>query len=93
MGFRDVAASFRMMRIGFGFMSTESAEAYPGDLVVPVDVFSDNFPIRNQFMRLVLRFDHVLSPTRLRETYEQLITQHGWRKMGARLRSVRPPLN
>ena len=89
----NIWSSLNMARIGFGFISSRDIGpwSYPDDTVVPINDFDNNFLVRNQFIRLVLRVDCALDDEKLRCSLEELITEHRWTKCGARLHMVSNP--
>ena len=88
MGLEHVKRALGMAWRGFGMFPDSTHPACSEDIVVPIGVFDNNFILRNQFIRVVYRFDCFLDATKLRTTLEELIALHGWEKLGARLRSV-----
>ena len=56
------------------------------DTIIPLHYFDDNDINRAWVMHLMLRFDDVLDPEKLRVSLVRLINTGNWRKLGARLR-------
>lgn len=85
----NILASLRMARIGFGLTFGKGSKAYPTDTIIPIDKFDNNTIFRTQFLRVVFRFDRVLSANKLRDALQRLIEEHGWTKLGARIHKVK----
>ena len=56
------------------------------DTVLPVHAMDDTVVNKAFVMFLMLRFDEVLDPEKLRSSLEALLEHGNWRKLGARLR-------
>lgn len=62
-------------------------ERIPSDEVISLHWLDDNAIFRNSILNLLMTFDGVLDPERLRQSLAQLASRRdGWRKLGARLR-------
>jgi hypothetical protein len=55
------------------------------DEIIPFRFFDDRPYLRPIVTDLVLRFDDRLSPERLRNSFEQLLSIEKWRQLGARI--------
>ena len=83
----------RMTRVGFGFIYAPDnkktrQQLDHDDQIVPLDELDNNFCFRVQHTRAIFRFDEILDADRIRAGLEQLITKHGWSKVGARMQKV-----
>ena len=58
----------------------------PDDKILPLNAADDTDVLRSVVVVLSYRFDDVLDPVKLKDTYEKLLDRPGWRKIGARLR-------
>lgn len=56
------------------------------DKIIPFRLFDDRPYLRPIVTDLVLRFDARLSPERLTNSFEQLLSIGEWRQLGARIR-------
>jgi len=56
------------------------------DKIIPFRFFDDRPFLRRIVADLVLRFDDRLSPEKLRNSFEQLLSVGKWRQLGARIR-------
>ena len=64
------------------------------DTVIPLHSMDDNQINKSVILNLMLRFDDVLDPEKLRNSLETLLEHGNWRKLGARLRmNVRSSFN
>jgi hypothetical protein len=64
------------------------------DTVLPLHPMDDTSVNKSFVLYLMLRFDDVLDPERLRSSLETLLEHGNWRKLGARLRlNVGTPLH
>ena len=58
----------------------------PGDQIVPLPEQDDTHINRSLVLNFMLRFNSVLDPEKLKFSLDTLLSQPGWRKIGARLR-------
>lgn len=58
----------------------------PGDKIVPLPEQDDTHINRSLILNFMLRFNSVLEPEKLESSLDTLLSQPGWRKIGARLR-------
>ncbi|PKS13036.1 hypothetical protein jhhlp_000377 [Lomentospora prolificans] len=56
------------------------------DIIVPLSEEDDTQINRDLLLNLMLRFDAVLDPRKLRESLDKLLARPDWKKLGARLR-------
>lgn len=56
------------------------------DTVIPLNAADDTDVLRSVCVVLSYRFDDVLDPEKLRNSFERLLDRPGWRKIGGRLR-------
>lgn len=63
----------------------------PADRVVPLHFFENSLLVQGNNMAVLLVFDDVLDPEKLRQSLEGLIKRDGWQRLGGRLaKTVRP---
>lgn len=89
MSLESILDALRMLRVGFNFLHGRSYTRHQDDEVVPIEVLDNNFMFRTQFLRGTFCFNSVLNPQILFDCASDLITTHGYRRLGARLRLVR----
>lgn len=75
----------------FGLFSNKRPAAprpviYDTDTIIPLNASDDTDVLRSVCVVLSYRFDDVLDPGKLKESFERLLDRPGWRKIGGRLR-------
>lgn len=74
----------------FGLFGSQKPAAAPArvdtDTVIPLNAADDTDVLRSVCVVLSYRFDDVLDPEKLRDSFKRLLDRPGWRKIGGRLR-------
>lgn len=70
----------------FGAAKPRAPPTVDSDTIIPLSVDDDTNVNRRLHFNMMMRFDDVLDPEKLRGSLEKLLGRGDWRKLGARLR-------
>lgn len=72
--------------MGWIFGRSIPVENVPGDRILPLHFFEDSLLVQGNNMAVLLVFDAILNPEKLRLSLESLVKREGWQRLGGRLR-------
>jgi len=84
--FKTVDCNVHLRAMGVFKSKPVRPERIATDTILPVHAMDDSMVNKAFVLYLMLRFDDVLDPERLRSSLETLLEHGNWRKLGARLR-------